>query len=624
MIEVTDLKKSFGALEAVRGVTFSAPDGRITGLLGPNGAGKSTTLRIISTVLKPSAGSVKVDGADVLKDGNAARMGLGVLPHQSGLYPRLTARENIHYYGELNGVSGAALTRRIDELLELLEIGDFADRPAKGFSQGQRIKVALARAMVHGPRNLVLDEPTNGLDVMATRALRALIRKLKDTGHCVLFSSHVMQEVAALCDSIVIIAQGRIVARGTVDELRRQTGETDLEEAFVKLCGTEAAVFFKEAVDNLRDRRTLLTVLVFGPLFGPLFYTVMMSTVINRQIADLDQSYTLAVQGADYAPGLMGYVRQHNLKVEAAPADARAAVKTGKLDVVLVIPAGYASAFSAGQPAEVQLLFDKSRESAGKNIERVRDVLEGYTRAVGALRLLARGVDPRAATPIVIEDADVSTPQSRAVLLLGMMPYFLLFAAILGAFYLAIDSTAGERERGSLEPLLTTAVPRSTLVLGKLSAVTLFSAVSLSIDIVALIWCQHLIPAAKVGIAVDFTPANGIATLLVCLPFCLFIAGLLSVVASFTKSYKEAQTWLSFIMIVPLVPVLGLVMFPMEPAWWMMLLPSMSQDVLVTELIKGEPLKPLFVTLSVVSTLLCGAGLSGLAIWLYKREQILG
>jgi sodium transport system permease protein len=384
------------------------------------------------------------------------------------------------------------------------------------------------------------------------------------------------------------------------------------------------AVFFKEAVDNLRDRRTLMTVLVFGPLFGPLFYTVMMSTVINRQVADLDMSYTVAVQGADYAPGLMDYVRQHNLKVEAAPADPRAAVKTGKLDVVLVIPPDYAAAFAAGRPADVKLLFDNSRESGRKNIDRVRDVLEGYTRSVGALRLLARGVDPRAAAPIVIEDADLSTPQSRAVLLLGMMPYFLLFAAILGAFYLAIDSTAGERERGSLEPLLTTAVPRSTLVLGKLSAVTLFSAVSLSIDIVALIWCQHLIPAGKVGISVDFTPANGIATLLVCLPFCLFIAGLLSVVASFTKSYKEAQTWLSFIMIVPLVPVLGLVMFPMEPASWMMLLPSMSQDVLVTELIKGEPLKPLFVALSVASTLLCGAGLSSLAVWLNKREQILG
>jgi len=163
-----------------------------------------------------------------------------VLPHNSGLYPRLSALENIRYYGELNGLSGTDLKRRIDELVELLEIGEFAERPAKGYSQGQRIKVALARAIVHGPRNVVLDEPTNGLDVMATRALRTLIRKLRDSGHCVLFSSHVMQEVAALCDGIVIIAHGRIVAEGTPDEIRRQTGEQDLEEAFVKAVGPHA------------------------------------------------------------------------------------------------------------------------------------------------------------------------------------------------------------------------------------------------------------------------------------------------------------------------------------------------------------------------------------------------
>ena len=384
------------------------------------------------------------------------------------------------------------------------------------------------------------------------------------------------------------------------------------------------AVFFKEAVDNLRDRRTLLTVLVFGPLFGPLLYTLMMGTIINRQVADMDQRYTLAVQGAENAPGLIDYLRQHNLEIAKAPADPREAVQTGKLDVVLAIPADYAAAFSAGQPADVQLIFDKSRESAGKNIDRARDAVENYAHAIGALRLIARGVDPRALSPIVVEDADVSTPQSRAVLLLGMMPYFLLFAAILGAFYLAIDATAGERERGSLEPLLTTAIPRHTLVLGKLSAVTLFSAVSLGIDIAALLYCQHLIPAAKVGIAVDFTPANAVITFLVCLPFCLFIAGLLSVVASFTKSYKEAQTWLSFIMLVPMIPVLALVMFPVEPAWWMMLLPSMSQDVLITELIKGESLNGLFVALSVSSTLIIGGALSSLAVWLYKREQILG
>lgn len=237
MIEVQHLSKHFGAVQAVQDVSFRAPDGCITGLLGPNGAGKSTTLRIISTVLDADRGEVRVDGGDARADRNMVRMKLGVLPHASGLYPRLSARENIRYFGELNGLAGKRLTARVDELMALLEIGEFADRKAKGFSQGQRIKVALARALVHGPRNVVLDEPTNGLDVMATRALRGLIRKLREQGHCVVFSSHVMQEVAALCDDIVIIAQGRIVAHGTPDALRQQTGEQDLEEAFVKLAG---------------------------------------------------------------------------------------------------------------------------------------------------------------------------------------------------------------------------------------------------------------------------------------------------------------------------------------------------------------------------------------------------
>jgi sodium transport system ATP-binding protein len=241
MIEVENIHKHFGTLHAVDGVSFSAPDGRITGLLGPNGAGKSTTLRILSTVLKPDSGTVRVDGRDVRRDPQGARLELGVLPHASGLYPRLTARENIRYYGELNGLSGRALKARIDELVELLEMQDFAGRPAKGFSQGQRIKVALARALVHKPKNVALDEPTNGLDVMATRALRAIIRQLRDQGHCVLFSSHVMQEVAQLCDAIVIIAHGKIVAQGAPDDIRQQTGETDLEEAFVRAVGETGA-----------------------------------------------------------------------------------------------------------------------------------------------------------------------------------------------------------------------------------------------------------------------------------------------------------------------------------------------------------------------------------------------
>jgi sodium transport system ATP-binding protein len=234
MIRVSNIHKSFGAVHAVRGVSFEAPDGKITGLLGPNGAGKSTTLRILYTVLKPDEGQASIDGADVVRDSLTARQRIGALPHGSGLYPHLTARENVAYFARLCGVDEAEIDDRVDEMVRLLEIGDFADRRSKGFSQGQRTKVSLARALVHDPQNIILDEPSNGLDVMATRSLRELILKLRDAGRCVLFSSHVMQEVAALCDDICIIAKGKVAIDDSIDGIRERTGTNDIEEAFVR------------------------------------------------------------------------------------------------------------------------------------------------------------------------------------------------------------------------------------------------------------------------------------------------------------------------------------------------------------------------------------------------------
>lgn len=233
MIVVNDIHKSFGNVHAVRGVSFAAPDGKITGLLGPNGAGKSTTLRVLYTVLKPDAGSATIDGVDVVGDSLGARKKIGALPHGAGLYPNLSARENIAYYAKLCGLAKDSIDAKVDSIMEMLEISDFADRRTKGFSQGQRTKVALARALVHDPQNIILDEPSNGLDVMATRSLRQLILKLKESGRCVLFSSHVMQEVAALCDDIVIIAGGRVAIEGSADSIRNRTGCDDLEDAFV-------------------------------------------------------------------------------------------------------------------------------------------------------------------------------------------------------------------------------------------------------------------------------------------------------------------------------------------------------------------------------------------------------
>ncbi|RKH84425.1 ATP-binding cassette domain-containing protein [Corallococcus sp. AB045] len=239
MIEARNLHKRFGSVTAVHDVTFTAEDGVITGLLGPNGAGKTTTLRMLYTLVRPDGGTATVDGVDVAKQPEVARRALGVLPDARGLYPRLTAREHARYFGELHGLSGSALDARVEELVELLDMKEIADRRTEGFSQGERVKVALARALVHGPRNVLLDEPTNGLDVMATRSVRTLLRKLKAQGCCVVFSSHVMQEVAALCDRIVVVARGRVVADGTADALRASTGKDSLEEAFVSVIGSE-------------------------------------------------------------------------------------------------------------------------------------------------------------------------------------------------------------------------------------------------------------------------------------------------------------------------------------------------------------------------------------------------
>lgn len=238
MIEAISLKKTLAGVEAVKDVSFVAPDGRITGILGPNGAGKTTTLRMLYALLRPDAGVIRVDGLDTSQVPDAVRRRIGVLPDARGLYPRLTPREHIHYYGRLHGMDQATLLESTQHLLELLDMNDFADRRTEGMSMGQRLKVAIARALVHSPQNILLDEPTNGLDVMSTRAMRTVLRSLRASGKCVLFSSHIMQEVGALCDDVVVMAQGRVVAHGTPEALRSATGMDSLEDAFVAVLGS--------------------------------------------------------------------------------------------------------------------------------------------------------------------------------------------------------------------------------------------------------------------------------------------------------------------------------------------------------------------------------------------------
>lgn len=239
MIKVSNLHKSFGKVKAVRGISFEVRDGEITGLLGPNGAGKTTTLRMLYSLLPPDEGEIRIDGLDPTKDAMAIKRTLGVVPDSRGLYTRMSARENIAYYGKLHGMTNKDIDSRVEELVETLDMADFIERRTEGFSQGQRVKVAIARAMVHNPQTVLLDEPSNGLDVMSTRALRRYILGLKERGHSIILSTHIMQEVAALCDRIIIIAGGLIAADGTADELLHKSGCETLEDAFVQLIGSE-------------------------------------------------------------------------------------------------------------------------------------------------------------------------------------------------------------------------------------------------------------------------------------------------------------------------------------------------------------------------------------------------
>lgn len=242
MLKVESLEKSFGDVQAIKGLGFTAEDGKITGLLGPNGAGKTTCLRSLFGLLQPDTGQVWVDDINVAKDPLAARKRIGIFPDKFGLYERLTSKEQIEYFANIHGVSGSECEAAIEKVTKSLKMEDIIDRKTAGFSQGQRMKVALAQALVHQPQNLILDEPTRGLDVMSTRLLRDILLDLKAQGHCVLFSSHVMHEVASLCDKVVIVAGGKIAAEGTTEELCELAGTNQLEEAFVKIIGSDEGI----------------------------------------------------------------------------------------------------------------------------------------------------------------------------------------------------------------------------------------------------------------------------------------------------------------------------------------------------------------------------------------------
>jgi sodium transport system permease protein len=390
---------------------------------------------------------------------------------------------------------------------------------------------------------------------------------------------------------------------------------------------TLLTVFRKEVLDNVRDRRTLVSALIMGPLFGPMLFAFMINLSIERSLENAERIIELPVIGRQHAPNLVRYLHSRNIDAVDGPADRAAAldaVATGAHDVVLVIPEEFGEQFAEAVPARIELIADRSNTQADREARRVRGALHAYGQELASIRLSARGVSPLALRPLNVDDVDVSTPSGRSAILLGMMSYFLIFAMLMGGMYLAIDTTAGERERGSLEPLLALPVTRNQLLLGKIAATCVFMALSLGLSLGSFFVALKFMPLDELGMTPNFGPLTVAAAFLILAPFILLGAAVMTLVASFTKSYREAQTWLSGVLLLPTLPILIVSILTLRPRLEFMFVPSLSQHLLLIDMVKNEPLDPLHIAISAGSTLLFGGILTWICARLYRREGLLG
>ena len=390
---------------------------------------------------------------------------------------------------------------------------------------------------------------------------------------------------------------------------------------------TFLTVFFKEIFDNIRDRRTLVSALIMGPIFGPVLFAFVINMSIDRALDDAESTMDLPVIGQEHAPNLMRFLESRNMDIVAGPEDvdgAAEAVKSGQHDVVLVIPADFGEQLADTIPAKVELFSDEANSQGEKEARRARNALRAYNQQLAAIRLSARGVNPLLLRPINIDEVDVSTPSGRSAMLLGMMSYFFIFALLMGGMYLAIDTTAGERERGSLEPLLSLPVTRGQLILGKIFAACVFMAASLMLSLISFYIVLKFMPLEQLGMTPNFDLGVVVAAFFLLLPFILLGASLMTLVASFTKSYKEAQTWLSAVLIAPTLPILVVSILTLRPQLEFMFVPSLSQHLILVDMVKNEPLNGLHIAISVCSTLFFGALLTWVCARLYQREGLLG
>ncbi len=390
---------------------------------------------------------------------------------------------------------------------------------------------------------------------------------------------------------------------------------------------TTMTVFLKEIIDNLRDRRTLASALIMGPIFGPVLFAFVINLSIERSLEDVERTLELPVIGQGHAPNLVRYLRSRNIDVVDGPDERAAAieaVKTGRHDIVLIIPPDFGDQLAETVPAKIELVSDQANTDADREARRARSALQAYNRELAAIRLSARGVNPMVLRPLNIDEVDVSTASGRSALLLGMMSYFFIFATLMGGMYLAIDATAGERERGSLEPLLSLPVTRDQLIFGKIGATCVYMALSLSLSLLSFYIALKFLPLEQLGMTPNFGPGVVFAAFLLFAPFILLGAALMTLVASFTKSYREAQTWLSVLLIAPTMPILIVSILTLRPKLEFMFVPSLSQHLLLVDLVKNEPVNKLHVLISVSSTLFFGALLTWICARLYRREGLLG
>ena len=381
-------------------------------------------------------------------------------------------------------------------------------------------------------------------------------------------------------------------------------------------------VFWKEVRENLRDKRTVFSALIYGPLIGPVMFVVLMNAVISHEMSKAEGPLKVPVIGAEYAPNLIDALKQQGLEPQPPIADPDKAVRDRDADVVLRIQADYGKAWTRGEPAQVEVIYDASQMGSGTPTNRLEGMLKQYSGQQGALRLLARGLSPGLAAPVAVSERDQSTPQSRAGRILSFLPYFFVIAIYIGGMYLAIDLTAGERERQSLEPLFANPVARWRILVGKLGAISAFSLASLVLTVIAFVIAGGFLPTAKLGMSFDLGAGFVADAILLELPLIAVFAVLETLVAAFAKSYREAQTYLGFLMIVPIIPSALMAVLPVKAAHWMYAVPLLGQQLGISDLLGGKPVAGSDIGLALVCGFVAAAVLGVITAWVYRSERL--